>query len=273
MFRSPVVVRIDCLQRSGLRIGPLLTHRCVPPTQRKAESESVLMVLGPSNKRAEDPTRTVVTTLYPTKVFGVGFHKTGTTSLRDALRILGYRVTGPNFTQEQRLEHLLLRAAELAEQYDGFQDDPWPLLFREMDQRFPDSKFVLTVRDPDEWYMSVLRHFGDKNSSMRKFIYGIGHPKDNEHIYKTRVEAHNREVMDYFASRPEDLLVMDLTNGDGWDKLCPFLGHPAPQSPFPHANLGMPSWLRRSRRRLRLLRRQLRLAAEALLGRSLTTKG
>jgi hypothetical protein len=226
----------------------------------------------PSNKRAEDPQRTVGTTLYRTKVFGIGFHKTGTTSLRDALRLLGYRVTGPNAVHEQQLADLSSWAAELAEHYDGFQDDPWPLLFREMDQRFPGSKFVLTVRNPDDWYKSVLRHFGDKNTFMRKFIYGIGHPRHNEHVYKTRVQAHNRDVMDYFASRPNDLLVMDLTNGDGWDKLCPFLGHRAPQARFPHANSGMPSWLRRSRRRVRLLRRQLRLAAEALLGRSLSMK-
>jgi hypothetical protein len=31
-----------------------------------------------------------------TKVFGIGFHKTATTSLAKALSYLGYRVTGPN---------------------------------------------------------------------------------------------------------------------------------------------------------------------------------
>lgn len=31
-----------------------------------------------------------------TKIFCIGFHETGTTSLAKALRTLGYRVTGPN---------------------------------------------------------------------------------------------------------------------------------------------------------------------------------
>jgi hypothetical protein len=34
------------------------------------------------------------------KVFCIGFHKTGTTSLRVALELLGYRVTGPNGVQD-----------------------------------------------------------------------------------------------------------------------------------------------------------------------------
>ena len=34
------------------------------------------------------------------KVFCIGFHKTGTTSLERALEMLGYRVTGPNNTKD-----------------------------------------------------------------------------------------------------------------------------------------------------------------------------
>ena len=36
---------------------------------------------------------------------------------------------------------------------------------------------------------------------------------------------------------PHDrLLVMDIIAGDGWDKLCPFLGKPVPEAAFPHRN-------------------------------------
>jgi hypothetical protein len=172
------------------------------------------------------------------KVFGIGFHKTGTTSLRDALKILGYRVTGPNFAAEEKLgDDLPERAAKLAEEYDAFQDNPWPILFRQMDERFPGSKFVLTVRDADRWYASALRHFGTRESPRRKLIYGVGSPAGNEAIYKRRFLAHNQEVVDYFADRPNDILIMDVTKGDGWELLCPFLGHPIPDSPFPHSNL------------------------------------
>jgi hypothetical protein len=73
---------------------------------------------------------------------------------------------------------------------------------------------------------------------MREWIYGPGRadPLGNESVYVERYERHNREVLEYFAGRPKDLLVLDLTGGDGWPQLCPFLGHPVPDVPFPWKN-------------------------------------
>ena len=84
-------------------------------------------------------------------------------------------------------------------------------------------------------------HFGDKKTSMREWIYGPGRadPLGNERVYVERYERHNREVLEYFASRPKDLLVLDLSAGHGWPQLCPFLGHPTPEFPFPWRNSRM----------------------------------
>lgn len=71
---------------------------------------------------------------------------------------------------------------------------------------------------------------------MRMWIYGVGCPKGNEYIYVRRFETHNKEVLEYFKHRPNDLLVMDLAAGDGWENLCAFLRKQAPDVPFPHAN-------------------------------------
>jgi hypothetical protein len=171
------------------------------------------------------------------KVFGIGFHKTGTTSLAAALNVLGYRVTGPNWVDEPRIAELVHELAfDLVPQYDAFQDNPWPLLYRELDERYPGSKFVLTVRDPQEWMTSAKRHFGAAETSMRRWIYGHGSPLGHEDVYLARYKAHYTEVFDYFRVREQDLLVMDIANGDGWDTLCPFLDFRAPRSPFPHRN-------------------------------------
>ena len=43
-------------------------------------------------------------------------------------------------------------------------------------------------------------------------------------------------MLDHFKERPEALLVLRITEGDGWEKLCPFLGQKIPRMPFPHAN-------------------------------------
>ena len=173
------------------------------------------------------------------KVFCIGFHKTGTSSLRKALETLGYRVTGPNGRKDPDIaENVLPLAFGLVEQFDAFQDNPWPIIYKELDCRYPGSKFILLRRPTEAWIKSVVDHFGTKDTPMRKWIYGVGHPKGNEDIYTRRYDLHNEQVMKYFEHRPDDLIVMDYTQGDGWGKLCPFLGCEIPDAPYPHANKG-----------------------------------
>lgn len=176
-----------------------------------------------------------------TKVFGIGFHKTGTKSLASALQQLGYRVTGSNAVHDPLIAtRALALACDLAERHDAFQDNPWPMLYREMDSRYPGSRFILTTRPTEKWLRSVVHYFGDRSTPMREWIYGPGHgsPLGNEALYVERYERHNADVRAYFRDRPADLLEIAITEGEGWEKLCPFLGHPVPAAPFPHANKG-----------------------------------
>ena len=173
------------------------------------------------------------------KVFCVGFHKTGTTTMKHALEILGYRVTGPNATRDPDIAVRLDRLVEgLAQKFDAFQDNPWPLVYRKMDALYPGSRFILTLRDEGEWFASNLRHFGTEPSPMRELIYGPGNgfPAGHEALYKDRMRRHNAEVAAHFAARPDDLLTLDVTQDAAWPRLCTFLGEPVPAVPFPHAN-------------------------------------
>jgi hypothetical protein len=171
------------------------------------------------------------------KVFCVGFHKTGTTSMREALEALGYRVAGHFGADDPEIRsHALPQALEIAKRYSAFQDNPWPLLYRDLDRHFPGSRFVLTLRDPQRWIESVVGHFGDETTPMREWIYGPGAPRGHEELYLERFERHNREVREYFAARGGDLLEMDIGAGDGWEPLCAFLDRPLPGIPFPHTN-------------------------------------
>jgi hypothetical protein len=172
-----------------------------------------------------------------TKIFCIGFHKTGTTSLAVALKKLGYSVTGPNGVQDLNIsQNVFVMAYALVEQYDAFQDNPWPIIYKELDTKYPGSKFILTLRDSKSWIRSQVRHFGVQETPMRKWIYGVGCPEGNEEIYVNRFENHNKEVLAYFKERPSDLLILNLAKGDGWERLCPFLEKEIPNEPFPHAN-------------------------------------
>ena len=176
-------------------------------------------------------------TAMKTKVFGIGFHKTATTSLADALSYLGYRVTGPNWVDNPNIaEEVYEMALDLANRFDAFQDNPWPVLYKDMDRQFPGSKFVLTVRPTSDWIRSILHTFSEEETPMREWIYGVGNPKGNEDVYVARYERHNREVREYFKGRGKDLLVLDITASEGWGKLCPFLGKPIPPVRFPCTN-------------------------------------
>lgn len=197
------------------------------------------------------------------KVFCIGFHKTGTTSMGKALKSLGYTVTGPNGTRDPNIARNVYAMAEgLVEKYDAFQDNPWPVLYRWCHERYPDARYILTVRDPELWYESQCRHFGNNRTPMREWIYGpgCGAPVHNKQRYLERFNTHNAEVAAYFQDL-DNLLVLDITRGDGWDKLCPFLGKQPPSDSFPHANPARPD--RDPSRKTPLLKRWKR----ALFGR------
>lgn len=171
------------------------------------------------------------------KIFGIGFHKTGTTSLARALELLGFSVTGPNGVRDPDIANnapLLVR--QLVHQFDAFQDNPWPIFYRELYEMFPEGKFILTYRNPKKWIESQVRHFGKAETPMRQWIYGKGCPEGNEDIYLARYKKHNQDVADFFKKKNKKLLIMNLEENNGWQKLCPYLGVSQPTQPFPHAN-------------------------------------
>jgi len=176
------------------------------------------------------------------KVFCIGFQKTGTSSVRDALASVGYRVTGV-FGRDIKLDELKSRFVDLglaiAADFDAVEDMPWPLMFRELDKAFPGSKFVLTVRDTDRWYASIAGHFGANPYHIQQLTYGDDAPAPvgHEARYREVYEAHNNAVRAYFADRPDDLLEIWLERGHGWAELGEFLGlEDPPVGSFVHTN-------------------------------------
>lgn len=171
------------------------------------------------------------------KVFCIGWHKTGTTTLGDALLILGYKVMGARLDfAEPLLKNEIDFILEDVKFFDALQDMPWAALYEELDRNYPNSKFILTIRDEESWLNSASRHFKDLDVPLHKWLYGKGVLKGNEEIYLNRYRAHNVGVMDYFRDRPRDLLIMDFSKGHGWVELCNFLETPIPRRKFPHSN-------------------------------------
>jgi len=169
------------------------------------------------------------------KVYGIGFGKTGTSSLTRALRRLGYRTAHwAEVYDSLRMDLTLPREFYL--QYDAILDGTMPLRYPKL--WTPDDKFILTTRDVNEWYDSVVRHRRKTSATklkrkLRKALYeteGL-HPPTLKYAF-LRHEIH---VKNFFRDK-DNLLIMDICDGDGWEKLCGFLGKGKPGVPFPHEN-------------------------------------
>ncbi|HVR98764.1 MAG TPA: sulfotransferase [Thermoanaerobaculia bacterium] len=182
------------------------------------------------------------------KVFGLGLSKTGTSSLAEALDRLGIR-TIHYPCDESTFECLRNGRYRLPvlEEYQGAVDIPVAPFYAQLDAEYPGSRFVLTVREPEAWLRSVELHWElmmdwwHRYPDFKRFqefisarVYGsAGFSRERFlHAYET----HRRNVERYFRGRPHDLLVIDICGGEGWEKLCPFLGVEVPAAPFPHAN-------------------------------------
>lgn len=179
---------------------------------------------------------------HKTKVFCIGFQKTGTSSMRDALKQIGYRVAGhygKDLPIAELRERYVAIGLGMARDFDAVQDMPWALIYRELDAAFPGAKFIYTERDADHWIVSMVKHFGTRDSSVRQLTYGDAYPSPlgNEERYKQVYIEHRAAVMAYFANRPEDFLAIDLEKGQGWPELGQFLGlENVPTGPFVHSN-------------------------------------
>ncbi len=186
------------------------------------------------------------------KVFAVGFGKTGTTSLESALKGFGYKMGNQGVGEilaEDWHNGRADRIINFCHTANAFQDMPFgmPNLFKELDAAFPKSKFILTVRDDEDvWFNSLVNYHSKlfskgnipseeelKNALYRhkgwslevlKFIFEYPEiPLYEEAYYKSKYLNHNQSVIEYFSSRPDDLLVLNVSNESSYRDLANFL--------------------------------------------------
>lgn len=205
------------------------------------------------------------------QVIGVGFGRTGTSSLKVALEQVGF---GPCDHMAEVIKNparaaLWMEAAAAKERGEAFDwerlyadyrstaDWPGAFFWRELIAAYPEAKVILTTRDPERWY-----------DSMRRTVYAIRHDPevmrrvadsfDLETDLKWMPLMVDKLIFDgtfhgQFADRSrairifeehvaaveatvpaERLLVFEAQAG--WEPLCRFLGVPVPVEPYPRLN-------------------------------------
>jgi hypothetical protein len=187
------------------------------------------------------------------KVFVIGFNKTGTTSVKHALGELGF-IIGNQPTAELLLDHIIDDEQEIFEkkiieycnEAEAYQDIPFslPQVYKILDENFPDSKFILTIRDnSDQWFNSIKRFHaklwggGDictkedlanakyryKGYALRYINYVFGDSYYNKKKYHKVYEKHISDVQKHFYNRPEKLLTINISDEKSYIKMCNFL--------------------------------------------------
>ena len=124
----------------------------------------------------------------------------------------------------------------LFERHDAFADTPIARIYPQLAVRYPDARFILTVRDPERWLTSFADQFATGgldpfSARLHRDLYGTD-SFDRERCLSA-FQRHTDQVRTHFAACPGALLEMDIGAGDDWGPLCRFLNLREPKQPFP----------------------------------------
>ncbi len=209
-------------------------HRA-PPYYNREITDFVGSYRAPTRGAGPDPSRP--------RLFGIGLNKTGTTSLHEAFRMLGYDSLHWGGPALRRFVEVSLAAGDpllsrLDPHLDAFSDiqvlsEHYELL----DQQYPGSRFVLTTRPVEDWIESRRRHVETNRAKFEAGTYRGGFLDVDEEAWRAQWTRHVDGVRAHFAGR-DDFLELDLTAHPDWGALCEFLGVRPPSAAFPWANRG-----------------------------------
>ena len=193
------------------------------------------------------------------KVFGTGFGRTGTNSLKLALEHLGFGPCHHMYEVRDNPDQMpYWQAAARGELpdwdrafagYASAVDWPSVCFWREITAYYGDAKVLHTVRPEESWLTSihttiypVLRDRDNIPAGHRRDLVEMtdelignrtfgGRLGDADHALAA-YRAHDAEIRAAFGA--DRMLVFDVA--EGWPPLCRFLDVAVPDMPFPHVN-------------------------------------
>jgi hypothetical protein len=205
----------------------------------------------------------------PLSVIGAGYPRTGTMSLKLALEVLDL---GPCHHMIELFQHPEQwpkwskvfdgEAIDWDDVYEGYKsatDAPTCWFYRELAERYPQAKIILSLRSAESWWrsasatvMSAMNRDRMAESPMASLMTKMGAymvkrgamgvtgnapqgafvTQPDQATAMAAFEAHNAEVQKVI---PKDRLLIFQAK-DGWGPLCEFLGVPVPDRAYPHVN-------------------------------------
>jgi hypothetical protein len=205
---------------------------------------------------SEQPTGVTIMSL---DVVGAGFGRTGTLSLKLALEKLGFAQTYHMAELFQNPDHLDLWEEALQtgscdwdSLFQGYRASvDWPACtyWKELADYYPDSKVILSLRDPDSWFKSVhntiyptsMEAMKSEDPHLQRWA-NWGNQLIWQNTFDGRVEDKDHAIATFNANseavrntiEADRLLVFEAAQG--WEPLCRFLECDVPNEPYPRVN-------------------------------------
>ena len=199
---------------------------------------------------------------------GVGFPKTGTSSLKNALEILGYRVYHRE-DMYSTVRHSNIWVDYL-EKRDSGATPPFEKLLagydavlefgefhKELHEMYPNAKLVLTERDAEKWINSIMSHLANmktleehfwiikmlgsytQSQKVKNMIF-IGNDRWKRALAIAGSNDLRKGLLQLFFSRnallKSDPNVIVMDSKDGWKNLCAGLKVDVPNCAYPFRN-------------------------------------
>lgn len=87
-------------------------------------------------------------------------------------------------------------------------------IYKYLDKQYPDSKFILNIRDRAKWINSRKNHGNPKYIDWFKKFYNVNSDDSIIERWQKEWDIHINDVKEYFKNRPDDLLIYDIENND-----------------------------------------------------------
>jgi len=162
--------------------------------------------------------------------------------------LLGYEKVIHHCPEYLQLDQLTGRHdLKVYDNVDAVFDAPASFFWYDLMQLYPECKVILTVRNRENWWRSILAHTvkiwngGHHDhipytNRLHALLFGTVEP--HAYLWKRALQQHSRRVRG--GVPPERLLVLDVTrschDAELWLKLSQFLNCEMPSAVFPWAN-------------------------------------
>ena len=179
-------------------------------------------------------------------VFVIGLSKTATTSISEALQILGYNSIHYAPMIKLKSNNVSFHWPWWLGKYQAFSDLPVAWSYKHLMKIFSSSTFILTTREKDSWLESCKTHFNEEryhnavknpewkvNLALNKEVYG-SNIFDKDKFSNAYDQNLNNVTRDF--KNKDNFFKIDICSGEGWDQLCKILQKDTPLAPFPKSN-------------------------------------